>query len=125
MITMKLQERREALGYTQAELGGKIGVAQSVISEWENGNYLPKAKQLPALAKALNCTIDELLSGQGGVVIMMQTNREQTTIRLPAGLKEQLQREADRRGDSFNETVIRLILAGMEYQSHRFRSRTL
>lgn len=39
---------------------------------------------------------------------MMQTNREQTTIRLPAGLKEQLQREADRRGDSFNETVIRL-----------------
>jgi hypothetical protein len=30
--------------------------------------------------------------------------REQTTIRLPAGLKEQLQREADRRGDSFNET---------------------
>lgn len=59
---MAVQERREALGYTQTELGRKIGVAQSVISEWENGNYLPKAKQLPALAKALNCTIDELLS---------------------------------------------------------------
>lgn len=42
--------------------------------------------------------------------------REQTTIRLPAELKEQLQQEADRRGDSFNETVIRIIRKGMEHQ---------
>ena len=62
MRTMKLQERREALGYTQTELGRKIGVTQSVISEWESENYLPKARQLPALAAALNCSIDELFS---------------------------------------------------------------
>lgn len=43
--------------------------------------------------------------------------REQTTIRLPIELKEQLQREADRRGDSFNETVIRIIHLGLESQS--------
>lgn len=35
--------------------------------------------------------------------------REQTTIRLPAGLKEQLQREADRRGISFNALVIMIL----------------
>lgn len=35
--------------------------------------------------------------------------REQTTIRLPAGLKEQLQREADRRGISFNTQVIMIL----------------
>lgn len=46
--------------------------------------------------------------------------REQTTIRLPAELKGQLQWEADRRGDSFNETVIRLIQAGWKAESHRF-----
>ena len=40
--------------------------------------------------------------------------REQTTIRLPAELKEQLQQEADRRGDSFNETVIRLLRVGLQ-----------
>lgn len=40
--------------------------------------------------------------------------KEQTTIRLPAELMEQLCREADRRGDSFNETVIRLLWAALE-----------
>ncbi len=40
--------------------------------------------------------------------------REQTTIRLPAGLKEQLQREADRRGISFNALVIILLQKSLE-----------
>lgn len=36
-------------------------------------------------------------------------DRTQITIRLPAELKEELRQEAERRGDSFNETVIRLV----------------
>jgi len=32
--------------------------------------------------------------------------REQTTIRLPAELKEKLQQEADRKGISFNAMVV-------------------
>ena len=51
--------------------------------------------------------------------------REQTTIRLPAELRERLQREADRRGDSFNETVIRLIRLGLEFQSGHCSARSL
>lgn len=51
--------------------------------------------------------------------------REQTTIRLPAELMEQLRKEADGRGDSFNETVIRLILQGLEFQSHRAGTHTV
>lgn len=35
--------------------------------------------------------------------------REQTTIRLPAGLKGQLQREADRRGISFNALMVMIL----------------
>ena len=35
-----------------------------------------------------------------------KTRKEQTTIRLPAGLKEQLQQEAERRGISFNAVVM-------------------
>lgn len=50
-------------------------------------------------------------------------DRVQTTIRLPAELKEQLQQEADRRGDSFNDTVVRLIRAGLESQSLRLPPR--
>lgn len=40
--------------------------------------------------------------------------REQTTIRLPADLKEQLQREADKRGFSFNGLVIEYLHRGLE-----------
>ena len=39
----------------------------------------------------------------------MGNEREQTTIRLPAELKEQLQREADMRGISFNAYLLLLI----------------
>lgn len=38
----------------------------------------------------------------------------QTTIRLPADLKERLQREADRLGVSFNEMTIKLIQEGLK-----------
>lgn len=44
----------------------------------------------------------------------MNMPREQTTIRLPAEFKERIQQEADRRGDSFNETVIRLLQKALE-----------
>lgn len=35
--------------------------------------------------------------------------REQTTIRLPASLKEQIQQEADRRGISLNALIIMIL----------------
>ena len=41
------------------------------------------------------------------------SEREQTTIRLPAELKEKLQREADRKGFSFNSIVIILLEKGL------------
>ncbi len=42
--------------------------------------------------------------------------REQTTIRLPADLKEQIQQEADELEISFNGTVILLIRKGLELE---------
>ena len=41
-------------------------------------------------------------------------NREQTTIRLPAELLEQLKREADRMGISVNERIVALIIKGLD-----------
>lgn len=43
-------------------------------------------------------------------------NREQTTIRLPAELKEQIQKEADEMGVSFNAMVLMLIYKGLQHQ---------
>lgn len=56
---------------------------------------------------------------------MSEREREQTTIRLPKDLKEQVQKEADIRGDSFNETIIRLVRLGMEFQSDRYSAHSL
>lgn len=36
-------------------------------------------------------------------------DREQTTIRLPAELKEQIQRKADEEGQSFNAMVLSIL----------------
>ena len=41
-------------------------------------------------------------------------NREQTTIRLPTELKEQLQKEADMRNQSFNGVVVSCLWKGLE-----------
>jgi hypothetical protein len=41
-------------------------------------------------------------------------DREQTTIRLPADLKEQIQRQAEDEGQSFNTEVIILLRKALE-----------
>ena len=43
--------------------------------------------------------------------------REQTTIRLPAELKERLQQEADRKGISFNAIVVSIFDDYINHQS--------
>lgn len=45
--------------------------------------------------------------------------REQTTIRLPADLKEEIQRKADEEYQSFNAEVIILLRKGLEVESGR------
>src|SRR5688500_12686431 len=46
------------------QLAERIGVAPSVVSRWEtDATGLPEAPTLLRLAKAVNCTIDELLQG--------------------------------------------------------------
>ena len=44
----------------------------------------------------------------------MKEDRNQTTIRLPAELKNELQQEADRLGVSFNGLVVSCLWAALE-----------
>ena len=59
-MLLRVKELRHAAGMTQVQLGETIGVAQNVVSQWETEVALPRVRQLPDLAKALNCSIDEL-----------------------------------------------------------------
>lgn len=54
---------RKKRGFTQTKLGEIIGVSDKAISKWENGDGLPDVGTLPALAIALNTSVDGILNG--------------------------------------------------------------
>ena len=59
-MIMRIQELRISAGMTQKELGAEMGVDCSTVTKWETEVALPRARQLPLLAKVLGCTISEL-----------------------------------------------------------------
>jgi len=59
-MVMRIKELRKQVGYTQAQLSIEVGVTQSIISDWENEVYLPRTRDLPALARLFHCSISDL-----------------------------------------------------------------
>ena len=59
-MVMRIREHRESRGLTQRALGVQMGVNCSAVTKWETEVALPKARQLPLLARVLGVTIDEL-----------------------------------------------------------------
>lgn len=59
-IAERIAELRRRAGYTQKDLAKLLNVDQSAVSQWENGKVKPLKKILPAMAQALNCTVEEL-----------------------------------------------------------------
>lgn len=136
-IAVRLKELRTSKSLSQTEFAAKFGVAQNAYSRYETGSVPLPLVALDNLCKTYNVRREWLETGEEEYRIytyavsikappdgvprkeVTTMERAQTTIRLPTELKEQLQKEADRRGDSFNETVIRLLLRGLESQSSR------
>lgn len=58
---MNIKKAREKAGLTQQELAEQLGIGQSAVAMWETQGFMPRTDKLPALAKILGCTIDELL----------------------------------------------------------------
>ena len=59
-ITKGLAYMRKRANLKQLELASILKVERSTIAKWESGAAFPRAAQLPELAAALHCTIDEL-----------------------------------------------------------------
>lgn len=59
-----IAEMRNKKNLTQQELAEKINVTNKAISKWENGRGLPDYSCLNNLCKALDVSINELLSGE-------------------------------------------------------------
>jgi transcriptional regulator with XRE-family HTH domain len=58
---MKLREIREAQGLSQIEVSQATGLSQSSICRIERGEYNPSLSTLKEIARALNCSLGELL----------------------------------------------------------------
>ena len=58
-MIMRVRALRKAAGMSQNQLAECMGVAQNCVSQWETETALPRTRQLPDLARALNCSIDE------------------------------------------------------------------
>lgn len=61
-----LRERRRELGLQQDDLGSLLSVTQQSVSNWERGVRSPETDQLPVLAEALGCRIDDLFTDAHG-----------------------------------------------------------
>lgn len=58
---LRLREVREARNLSQADLARLAGVAQCHISDLERGRRKPSFEVLVRLAKALECSLDDLV----------------------------------------------------------------
>ena len=52
---------RMAAGMTQERLAEAVGCLRKDISRWERGHHVPSGTTLAKIAKALGCTIEELI----------------------------------------------------------------
>lgn len=56
-----LRELRKAEGWTQEELGERIGVAGATISRWESGEHVPQKHHLHALEECYGLAFGNLV----------------------------------------------------------------
>lgn len=64
VITINIRAIRKEKGLTQKDMAALLNVQQSTVSMWETGESKPRADMLIAIAKYLDCTVDELLKSE-------------------------------------------------------------
>jgi transcriptional regulator with XRE-family HTH domain len=67
----RLATLREAAGYKQVELAAELGISQRMLAYYESPRAHPPPALLPALAKALGVSVEQLL----GVVTVKANGR--------------------------------------------------
>ncbi len=68
---------REKKSMTQAQLADMLGVSDKAVSKWETGRGLPDITLIAPLARALNVSVPELMSGE----TVVNKNRSSNILR--------------------------------------------
>jgi len=58
----KLRERRHKAGLTLVELARKAKVSMTTLHRWEVGEFRPSFKTMQRLARALDASVNDLLT---------------------------------------------------------------
>lgn len=70
----KLQALRRQKDWTQEQLAEKLFVSRTAVSKWESGKGYPNIESLKLLSKALEVSIDDLLSGEEWIAVAETEN---------------------------------------------------
>ena len=85
-----IAEIRKKKGFTQRELGEKVGIGYRSVSKWEQGITVPDISIIPILAKKLDVTIDELLNGeycQNSIQVQAQKSKKHLDYPIDRAIK--------------------------------------
>ena len=61
-IAGRIKAARKARNLSQEQLAERLGVSPQAVSTWEQGKFIPDSSHLPALAKALDLSLDALFT---------------------------------------------------------------
>jgi len=81
-IGSRISKFRKEKGMTQEELANIMGVSAQAVSKWENDASCPDISLLPELAKVLDITTDELLTGKSNEVRMVPVQERKSMDEL-------------------------------------------
>ncbi len=60
-FAQNIKTLREKMGFTQVQLGEKLGFSDKTISKWENGDVMPDVFTLDHVASYFNVTVNDLI----------------------------------------------------------------
>lgn len=82
-LGMLLFDWRESNNLTVAAAGGRVGVAKSTWSKWENGDMSPSVEALVSISAETGVPLDELAT-RSGHEIKISTSSEDRAHRIAA-----------------------------------------
>ncbi len=80
-IGNRITSLRKAQQLSQEEMAEKIGVSRQAVSKWETDACAPDAYNLIALAKALNTSVEYIVTGKTSEEPKPQTKKELVEVK--------------------------------------------
>ena len=94
----RIRELRHAKGLSQKKLADALGISDRAVSKWEKGLSQPSARNLIAMAKLLNCSVDAFVGENVG-------GAESETEEKVAGMQSLTELYKIGRGPSSSHTI--------------------